>query len=102
MSVYDVDRDGLRKLFYEFHKTIYGRTIFFFAYFIPFVLFIIAALSALFALFYSFDPLLIHIATTTVIAFIPAFILGNIYFYSEIRKFANYRDRMARRNTKKK
>lgn len=102
MSVYDIDRDGLRKLFYEFHKTLYGRTIFFFAYFIPFALFIAAALSALFALFYAFNPLLINIAAMCIIAFIPAFILGNIYFYNEIRKFANHRDRVAHHSAKKK
>ena len=102
MSIYDVDRDGLRKLFYKFHKTLYGRTIFFFAYFIPFALFITAAVSALFALFYNFNLPLINIATASIIAFVPTFIFGNIYFYNEIRKFANHRDRVAHHSAKKK
>lgn len=102
MSIYNLDRDGLRKLFYEFHKSFYGRTVFFFAYFIPFLLFVVSALSALFSLFYSFDVILMNISLYAIIAFVPAFILGNIYFYNEIWRFANYRNDAARRAEKKK
>ena len=101
MSIYDLDRESLRKQFYEFQKSLYGRTVFFFAYFIPFVLFITAALSALFAIFYSFDIALLNVAAATIVLFVPSFILGNMYFYSEIRKFINYRARNPRQKEKK-
>ena len=102
MSVYDLNRDSLRKTFYEFHQTLYGRTVFFFAYFIPFLLFIISALAVLFALFYSFDNTLLTIGAIAILAFIPAFIYGNIYYYSEIRRFCAHKERHARRQSKKK
>ena len=102
MSVYDLNREGLRKTFYEFHKSLYGRTVFFFAYFIPFLLFITAAVSALFAIFYSFDITLLNVSILCILAFVPAFFLGNIYFYSEVRKFCAHEDRRARRHSNHK
>ena len=103
MSVYDLKtREDLRKVFIEFHKCLYGRTVFFFAYFIPFLLFIVSALCMLFALFYSFDITLLNTAAVCIVAFVPLFILGNIYFYSEIRKFCAHNERATRRAAKKK
>lgn len=102
MSVYDLDRNGLRKVFYDFHKSLYGRTVFFFAYFIPFMLFICACLAALFALFYAFDITLINLCVFCLLAFVPCFILGNIYFYSEIRKFCAHKEHTKRKTEHKK
>ncbi|MBO4855412.1 hypothetical protein J5500_03350 [Candidatus Saccharibacteria bacterium] len=102
MSVYDLNREGLRKTFYEFHKTLYGRTVFFFAYFIPFILFITAAIAALFAIFYSFDIALLNLAIACILSFVPTFIIGNMYFYSEVRKFCAHEDRRTRRASRKK
>ena len=81
MSVYDLDMKGLRKTFQEFHKTLYGKTVFFLAYFIPAMLFA-AAMIAMALVNYQVSAILL-------ILFTVAFIIGNIYFYNEIRKFAD-------------
>lgn len=102
MSVYDLDLKGIRKTFIEFHQSVYGRTIFFLAYIIPFVLFVVAAVAALLAIFFSFDTNLFMISLYSISAFFPTFIIGNMYFYSEIRRFCAYKNRSARRQEKKK
>lgn len=94
MSVYDLDMKGLRKTFYEFHKTLYGKTVFFFAYIIPAMIFI-AALVAMFMVDYTISAILIGI-------FVLAFIIGNIYFYSEIRRFSDAKDRAKKHHSANK
>ena len=81
MSVYDLDMKGLRKTFQEFHKTLYGKTVFFLAYIIPAMLFA-AAMIAMALVNYEISAILLAL-------FVVAFIIGNIYFYTEIRKFAD-------------
>lgn len=102
MSVYDLDLKGIRKTLIEFHQSVYGRTIFFLAYIIPFVLFVVAAVAALLAIFFSFDMGLFMISLNSIVIFFPTFIIGNMYFYSEIRHFCAYRDQSAHRKEKQK
>ena len=85
-TIYDLDIKGMREMMSSFHKTLYGRTIFFFAYFIPFALFIASAVMILIAGATAARELA-DIAIATFCASVVAFILGNIYFYSELRKF---------------
>jgi hypothetical protein len=86
MTIYDVTLKDMRKLFRTFHSSIYGRTIFFLAYFIPAMLFVSSVIIAIISLCVSSNYLL-TIGTFLFLGFIPTFILGNIYFYSELRKF---------------
>lgn len=94
MSVYDLDMKGLRKTFNEFHKTLYGKTIFFLAYIVPAMLFIT-----------SMAAIVINklaVAAVAMALFILAFIIGNIYFYAEIRKFADQKQRKKKHHSNKK
>jgi len=85
-TIYDLDIKGMRKMMSGFHKTLYGRTIFFFAYFISFALFTASAVMILVAGVTATRELA-DIAIATFCASVVSFILGNIYFYSELRKF---------------
>jgi len=92
MNIYELDRKGLMKVFRQFHNSLYGRTVFFFAYFIPFALFACACLLAIIAIFAPHNTALINFSLSCLAIFFPNFILGNIYFYSEIRKFCQYKE----------
>jgi len=94
MSVYDLDMKGLRKTFNEFHKTLYGKTVFFLAYIVPAMLFI----SSMAAIVIN----KLAVAAVTMALFILAFVIGNIYFYTEIRKFADQKQREKKRHSSKK
>lgn len=102
MSVYDLDRKGLGEVFLEFHTSLYGRTVFFFAYFIPFVLFIAAALLALFSIFDLSNAALANASIACILAFVPSFIIGNAYFYSEVRKYCAHKEKKSSRSEHKK
>ena len=91
MSVYDLDIKGMRKTFMKFHKTLYGRTVFLLAYVIPFFLFGIG-LVILISGFIMQCPAQLMMAAKVLGAFALAFILGNVYFYTEIRKFCEHED----------
>ena len=91
MSVYELDIKGLRKTFMKFHKTLYGRTIFFLAYIIPALLFIAGITTLIMGIIQKCQCLIIASAVLLIL-FVVAFVLGNIYFYSEIRKFCKYED----------
>ncbi len=91
MSVYDLDMNGLRKTFMKFHKTLYGRTVFIFAYLIPFVLFVIGTILGVVGVANGCTAVSRRGADILAL-FVPLFILGNIYFYSEVRKFCEHLD----------
>ena len=91
MSVYDLDIKGLRKTFIKFNKTLYGRTIFFLAYIIPFFMFGIG-IALLIAGFVQGSTTTLLDSARVFGAFIITFVIGNIYFYSEIRKFCEHED----------
>ena len=85
-SIYNLDIKNLRKVLTEFHKTLYGRTVFFLAYFIP-ILSFLALVGFMIVLF-------IKPTTTTTFAFYAAcgvfvvsFIIGTAYYYRELRDF---------------
>lgn len=102
MSIYELNLGGIRKTFMEFHQSVYGRTVFLLAYFIPFALFLAAALTALFAIFNKFNPALLNASAICILAFFPTFIVGNIYFYGEIRRFCEHKEHNKHLSEKKK
>lgn len=85
-NIYHLDVKGMRKALIDFHKTLYGRTAFFLAYFIP----ALAFLSTIgFTIVLFIEP-----ETTTFIAFysslgvfVVSFIIGNAYYYRELKDF---------------
>lgn len=85
-SIYKLDIQGMRKAFNDFHKTLYGRTAFFVAYFIPIMSFL--------AMFGFMIVLFIKPETSSYIAFYSAlgvfvvsFMIGTAYYYHEVRDF---------------
>ena len=87
MSIYDLDIKGMRQLMRKFHKTTYGQTVFLLAYVIPFMTFVSSAIMALVSCITQ-DSELLYISGIVAVVFVVTFILGNIYFYSELRKFS--------------
>lgn len=92
MSVYELDIKSLRKTFQKFHKTLYGRTVFFLAYIIPFILLMIGLVETISG-FIQGCPIILGKAIHLLEAFGVVFILANIYFYSEIRRFCEYEEK---------
>lgn len=88
-SIYNLSMKEMRNLLWKFNSTLYGRTVFFLAYFLPFMAFmvmvglVVAAFLTTVNLFY---PIM-----GTFFVFIGLFILGNIYFYRELRDFSEHR-----------
>lgn len=80
----------MRKLFWDFSNTLYGRTIFFLAYFAPFMAFLVM-IGLVLAAGIEQSAELFYPITGTFFLFIGLFLLGNIYFYNEIRKFSENR-----------
>lgn len=85
-NIYSLNIKEMRKLIADFSKTLYGRTVFFLAYFTSLLalitlvgLFIVEMISPSDALFYAI--------TGTFFLFIGLFTLGNVYYYHEIRVF---------------
>lgn len=85
-TIYDITLKDIKKLFRAFHETLYGRTVFFLAYIIPIALLVSSIIIAILSLCLASDFLLM-LGTWLFLAAIPTFILGNIYFYSELRRF---------------
>ncbi|MBR5647382.1 hypothetical protein IKW73_00345 [Candidatus Saccharibacteria bacterium] len=89
-NIYDLDVKEMRGLFRDFACTLYGRTVFFIAYFVPFVAFL--ALIGLVAVsFYDSSLELFYPTLATFFIFITVFMIGNAYYYCEVRKFAEKR-----------
>lgn len=89
-TIYDLDYKGMRDALHDFQKTLYGRTVFFFAYFIPLVLFASSAMICVLAVT-SQAADLACISGLIFCGFVLSFILANIYFYSELRKFVAHK-----------
>lgn len=85
-NIYSLNIKEMRDLLLRFGGTLYGRTVFFFAYFLPLMAFLFM-LGLVIAAFIVPEPLFYPIMGTFLI-FITLFILGNIYYYHEIRIFA--------------
>lgn len=85
-NIYNLNMKEMRDLILKFGGTLYGRTVFFLAYFLPFMAFL--TLSGLvIASFFAAEDLFYPVLSTFFI-FITLFILGNIYYYHEIRHFS--------------
>lgn len=89
-NIYSLNIKEMRKLIRDFAGTLYGRTVFFLAYFVPMMAFLVMAglvVAEMIAPEYNlFFPIV-----GTFFLFIGLFILGNIYYYHEIRVFAEKR-----------
>ena len=87
-SIYELDINGMRNLLRCFSATLYGRTVFFLAYFLSFIAFL-AFIGLIIATLVTaedlFSPILIALS-----AFLVLFIFGNIYYYHELLQFSKH------------
>ncbi len=88
-DIYRIDINGMRELLREFSKTLYGRTVFFLAYFLPAMAFL-TMIGLVVAIFITSLDLFYPVLGTFFI-FIGLFVFGNAYYYHELRVFANSR-----------
>ena len=89
-NIYSLSIKEMRKLIRDFAGTLYGRTVFFLAYFVPMMTFLVMVGLVVAEMI---DPTydLFFPVVGTFFLFIGVFILGNIYYYREIRIFAEKR-----------
>lgn len=85
-SIYSLDIKGMKKAFYNFHKTLYGRTAFFLAYFIPIMSFL-ALIGFTITLFIKPGDVTFIAFYSALATFILSFIIGTAYYYREVREF---------------
>ena len=86
-SIYNLGIKEMRKLLRDFSNTLYGRTVFFLAYFIPMMAFLVMIGLVLSEIIEPSYDLFFPIVSTFLL-FVGVFILGNIYYYHELRVFA--------------
>ena len=84
-NIYSFSMKEMRKLLLDFSGTLYGRTVFFLAYFLPAMAFL-AFCGLVVAAFFATEDLFYPIMGTFFL-FLGLFILGNIYYYHELRIF---------------
>ena len=90
MSIYELDNNGFRDALMRFGSTWYGKSVFILAYFVPFVLFISALIMMLVCLTFPNMGYLLQCALIALVAFVPCFMLANMYYYNEVRKFLDH------------
>ena len=88
-NIYSLSIKEMRKLLTEFGSTLYGRTVFLLAYFLPAMAFL-AFCGLVVAAFFATEDLFCPIMGTFFL-FLGLFILGNIYYYHELRIFCEKR-----------
>ena len=89
-SIYNLSMKEMRKLIRDFSNTLYGRTVFFFAYFVPMMAFLVLV-GLIAAEMAAPEYELFYPIVYVFFLFIALFILGNIYYYHEIRIFSEKR-----------
>ena len=89
-NIYSLSIKEMRKLIRDFASTLYGRTVFFLAYFVPMMAFLVMV-GLVVAEMINPEYDLFFAILGTFFLFIGVFILGNIYYYHELRVFAEKR-----------
>ena len=90
MSIYELDNEGFRDALMRFGKTWYGKSVFLLAYFVPFVLFVSALIMMLVCVVLPQMDYLLNCSLVALVGFVPCFMVANIYYYNEIRKFLEH------------
>ena len=89
-NIYKLNIKEMRKLLRDFSSTLYGRTIFFLASFAPFMA-LLTMIGLVIGAFIEQNAELFYPIVGTFFLFIGLFILGNIYYYHELRTFSEKR-----------
>ena len=91
-NIYDLGIKGMRSLLRDFSNTLYGRTVFFLAYFVPLMALLVMLGLVLAAIIMQSDELFYPI-TGTFFLFVGLFIVGNAYYYHELRLYSEKRNK---------
>ncbi len=83
-NIYNFTMKEMREALLKFGGTLYGRTVFFFAYFLPLMAFLVLC-GLVVADIIAPSEYLFYPIVGTFFLFIGLFILGNIYYYHELR-----------------
>ena len=86
-NIYNLSLEDFRKLLKDFSHTLYGRTIFFVAYFIPGILFLTSIALTIYGFIITSDTIT-NALLITLASFVLTFVVGNMYYYKELRIFA--------------
>ena len=89
-SIYRLTIREMRKLIRDFAGTLYGRTVFFLAYFVPMMSFLVMTGLVVAGAIAPWDNLSCCILCAFFV-FVGSFVLGNIYYYHELRIFSEKR-----------
>lgn len=89
-SIYKLTIKEMRKLLLDFSHTLYGRTIFFLAYIVPMMSFLAMIGLIVAGLIAPWDNMFCCILCAFFV-FVGSFVLGNIYYYHELRVFSEKR-----------
>ncbi len=81
--IYKMNYKDIKRQMYEFHKTIYGKTMFVICYSLFFWLFVFCIFSLIFDLL-SFEYFIVLIMICLI-----SFLIGSYCFYKELRIFVN-------------
>lgn len=92
--IYDLDIRGMRKAIKSFGNTVYGRTVFLLAYFIPGTLF--ASSIAITTAAICMDQInnTINLIGILLGSSIISFVLANIYYYKELKDYRRNKRKM--------
>lgn len=86
-NIYKLNVREMKNLIRDFSCTLYGRTVFFLAYFVP-LMALLVMLGLILSSVIMQSAELFYPITGTFFIFIGLFILGNIYYYHEIRVYS--------------
>lgn len=85
-NIYKCNMKDMRKLLQDFSHTLYGRTVFFLAYFVPAMAFLVLVGLVVAGMIAPGENSLCYIVSAFLV-FVGSFVLGNIYYYHELRIF---------------
>lgn len=92
--IYDLDIRGMRKAIKSFGNTVYGRTVFLLAYFIPGTLFVSAISITTVAVCMEQIDNTLNLIGILFGSSIITFILANIYYYKELKDYLRNKRKM--------
>lgn len=89
-NIYNLDLKEFRMLLRDFGHTLYGKTVFFIAYFVPGILFLGLIGLTIFG-FTNPGDMITYAILAALVGFVASFLLGNMYYYKELRIFSEKR-----------
>ncbi|MBR1939568.1 hypothetical protein IJ847_02435 [Candidatus Saccharibacteria bacterium] len=89
MNIYEMSLDEIRIIMKQFSKTVYGRTVFVIAYFVPIVLFL-SFVGVMIAALVSANTSMFAFGIGLLLVFVPTFMVAHAYYYRELRAYVEH------------